>query len=481
MPVTGSGAGQASGGASSDSSMGEYMTEQPHSHFDKKHSVYRKVHKVMTFGIAPSVLDGTQVSPTGGTSDVWLGTYLAEVPWHLPVFYLNQSEFLNLQNGAHCEEVSIEIYYRGSTIQFETASTASGLATLNQINDVGVAHGLNRTGWGSNIAYSGFGQAAMSQSMLPNKLRRPQYQQEVTGAVVNYKGVLADYYGQDNQGTQFKGWVPNHQVGRQVFLRNYFAMSTRASQQSANSSNMWGGWPCLAEKIQQMDGKTVVNTCISKSTYKPKMGQLNTPLKHLGGGLPYPVMGATNGVNVQGNLVAARTMIATRDSLDTTNANDGMAGDRWTSLNENLRLLGNDDNGPANVQPTWGIYTPIEKSQDSHTGFWGSIKPHIQPSCHVGIQPIPSLSTANYNDNPGDSDTGMWTDCRGYFEIIATMKVVEYTPTHLPFANVANVPQGDCIFQNSMLDTTLLLQDPRNDGATFAGLYQNQKPDLNMT
>lgn len=472
MPLTGTGGAQASGGASSDGTA-EYHIERPMSIFDDRISTYKKVHKFMTFGLAPNLIQPNTTGPN--VNDIWLTTWLAEVPWHLPTFYLTKSEFDILDIGARCIEVNIEVYYRGSTIQFETASTSTGLATLNQINDIGVAHGLNRTGWGSDVTFNSFGMPATSQSMIPRSIRRPKYIQE-TG----YLGMQEDYYGVNNQGgPSFTGYTPNHQLGRQCFLYNYFAMSTRLAQITTppTNSNLWGGWPCLAEKIEQMDGKTVVNTCISSSTYKPKFGQLKTPLKHLGLGLPYPNAGGSQPIILNGHLTGARTLNATRDTFDPTNTVDGDQGDRWSNLTEGVINYGNDDNSPTPLQPQWSYYSPIEKSQLSRSGFWGEVKPHIQPSCHIGIQPIPSLSTVDFIAMPTPND-GKWTDCRGYWEVVATMKVKEYTPTHLPYAGIPNVPQGDVLMELETTQCPPFNIDPRNQGATFAALHTNAIPAL---
>ena len=56
-------------------------------------------------------------------------------------------EFNLLPNGSYCKEVRISIVHRGNRIAFETAESATKLATLNQIQNILVGFGLNKTGW----------------------------------------------------------------------------------------------------------------------------------------------------------------------------------------------------------------------------------------------------------------------------------------------------------------------------------------------
>nr|QVW56791.1 MAG: structural protein VP1 [Phylloscopus inornatus ambidensovirus] len=459
MGLTGTGAEQASGGASSDGQM-EYCIERPMSHFGDRINTYRKSHKFMTFGLAPAVISPGTVSD----ADRWITSYLAEVPWHIPAFYLTPSEFNLLSKGAHCVELSVEVIYRGTTIQFETASTATGLATLNQINDIGIAHALNKTGWGSNVSFTGFN---ATEAMIPSGIAKPKYD-----AVTNYRGMTSDFYGTDNSDTNFANYIPHHQMGRHCFLYNYWAMSTRAATTATPTAaqNLYGGWPALSEKFKQCDGKTVVNTTVAKSTYHPKMGQLKEPLKHLGLGLPYPNIGANMRVQIQGQLVQPRVLSATRDAVGTL-ANEQKDGDRWI-LGEQKTNFSNDNTGGTPTVPTWNIYSPIEKSQVSRSGFWGEQDAHIQPSLHIGVQPVPALSTAALlADN---ASFNLWTDTRAYWEVVATMKVKEMNPTHLPYATVSNVPQGDVVME--LLTTAMpdFNKNPADDGATFQGLYKYQ-------
>ena len=466
MPNTGTGAGQASGGASSEGTA-EYIIERPLTHFGTKISTYRKVHKLMTFGYAETFINGSD------PINKFLTSYLAEIPWHIPAFYLNPSEYALMPKGSHCVGLEIEVYYRGSTIQFQTAASTSGLATLNQINDIAIAHGLNRTGWGSNCSYRSFGTGLTPpQPMIPMTVGPPMYD----GVVGVYRGMLRDYYGANNNDPNYNSYIPRHQVGRQGFLYNYWITTGRSAAATAPAlaTDQFGGWPAIAEKIKQMDGKTVVNTCVAKSHYKPKMGMLTEPLTMLGHGLPFPNDGASMTVPVGGHLVTQRTAGINSTALPATppagTFNDGV---QFNAGTETTQGLGNSD---AIQTTAINIYTPIEKSQYSRSGFWGEQDPHIQPSIHVGVQPVPQLtSTATVIEN---GVFNSWTDTRAYWEVIATMHVNEHKPTAWPYAIEANVPAGEVINFAPQANWPAVNLNPINDGATFAGLYTNSSLTL---
>lgn len=456
MGLTGTGKEQASGGASSQG-LQPYHIERPISLFGYKESVYRKTHKFMTFGLAPNVISATE---TAGIQERYLTTSLAEIPWMLPALYLNQSEFDLLPTGTYAKSVHIEAIYRGSTIQFETAASATALATLNQINDIYTAVALNKTGWGSDVSFTSFN---TTEPMIPTGVQAPKYNAITTGTNL-YRGMVADYYGVNNSNVNFEEYIPHHQIARHTFLYNYFMLSARTAASAATAGA--GGWYPLVEKINQMDGKTVVNTCVLKTSYEPRMGWLKTPLKTVAHGMPWNTASggtaSSQAVPTQGNLVSSRVMTADRNGTASADGNE-------FNVTEGVNGLSNDFGVAATEVPTPTIYTPIEKSQISRTGFWGSQDPHIQPSVHIGVQPVPSLNTGSLTgDNP---NTNAWTNTRAYWEVNVTMVVMEHQPTAVPYAAIANVPLGDNVLTLVRNDQPSFNINPSNQGATFAGLY----------
>lgn len=399
-----------------------YHIEKPLSLFNDRVNVYRKSHKFMTFGLAPNIITYDSGTSPEVVSNAWLTTYLAEVPWHIPAFYLNPSEFELLNSGVRVKRVEVEVYYRGTTIQFNTASSATNLATLNQINDIAVAHGLNRSGQGSNVSYTSF---SPTQTMVPAGITRPKY--DAVGST--YRGMVEDYYGTNNDTTNFTNYIPHHQHGRQTFLYNYWALSSIDSNTTTTlQQRQYGGWPELTDKIQQMDGKTCVNQCVLKSSYEPKMGPIKRPLRMYAHGLPFiSTSNAAVPIHVGGSLPRNRI---SGFGVSGVSASDGMtAGIDETEVDM--------DNVSTNDLP-YNLYTPIEKSQALRSGAWGEQIPHIQPSVHIGIQPVPALTTTQTLTS--STEDGTWTDTRGYWEVVATMYTKEHNPTEYPYATTANVP-----------------------------------------
>lgn len=447
MALTGTGQEMANGGGDSYGS-DIYYIERPLTLFGRKETIYKKCHKFMTFGFASANIIDSTTSPL----NVFQTSYLAEVPWHVPALYLNEGEFNLIPEGSHIKEVTVQVIYRGSTIQFETNSSSSGLATLNQINNIGVAEGLNLTGWGSNVSFSGF---SPSQSMIPTGIRRPLYG-SVSGL---YRGMLRDYYG-SNQGTAlFVGDIPKHQVGGQTFLYNYWA-NTSSNNTSTGTAGQKGGWPCLNEKVSSMDGKTCINQVILEKSYRPKVAPLKRPLPGIAHGLPFPQAtgSATANLNVPcGGQITHGRMAAL--AVETTTS----TGEIPVS-----QVADEVENNASNAATTaFSLFSPIEKSQYWREGFWSGITPQAQPSVHIGVQPVPALSSAALLAE--NSQFNQWTDTRGYWEINVTMTVVENLPTAYPYSTIANVPWGDVMMET--VGKPAIATNLQSDGATFCGLY----------
>lgn len=424
-----------------------YKIPRPMSKFGEKISIYHKAHKFMTFGLAPRGISITNAFPPQ-ENPVWMITSLAEVPVHMPALYLTQSEYNLLPQGSHVLEVHCDVYYRGTVVQFETAGTSTQLATLNQINDIYVSNALNKTGQGSNINITEFEE---TQHMVPKTIQLPVY-----GPAPPYIGLIADYYGENSDNTNFSEHVPHHHMGRQTFLRNYWALTARGPATDPLLM-VRGGWPPLTDKIDQYDGRTVINKCVLKYSYKPKIAPLTHPLRTFNHGLPFwRQIGVGLNVPVGGNLPNNRRMVGSMAPSTSTGTH--------IHLDEIDEPLNNDTNNL-----NYNIYTPIEKSQFMRSGMWGEQIPHIQPSVHIGIQPIPSLSTPS--SSTPQTGFGTWTNTRAYWDVHCTIVIKEHRPTEYPYATEANVPMGDQLLTAQVDTWPANSKNARHDGATMAGLY----------
>lgn len=432
MGLPGTGREQANGGAGSDGQQ-VYAIARPMSMFGTKTSTYVKSHKFMIFGIANAVL-GPAASTTA-VRDRILTTCLAEIPWHKLPLYLNQSEFDLLPANARVVECKIDVVFRGTRIAFETSSSATGLATLNQVSNLQVGIGLNKTGWGLNRYYNSF---VTNQPMVPSSALPPIYASQTANP--EYRGMVADYYGVSNESDQFgnNGQYPHHQTGSWTFLRNYWCLYSQSATPTLGPRT---GWPCLQEKIQQYDAKTVVNECVATATYKPKLGFIKKPAGYLPAG--YPINAGTIGVG--GHLANSRSAaVATGipNTDGTTSTESSAAVSRTFTATD------------------FNFYDDIEKSQQMRYGPWGNNDPQVQPSVHVGVQAVPALTTAALN-GPLNS----WTDSMGYLDVTATLIVADSSPTHFPYGTVVNVPPNDTVFRTNFT--------PNSNNSVFNGLYTN--------
>lgn len=424
LPGTGQGSG-GSGDGNANNKMMVYEPERPLTLFGKKMSTYRKVHRFLTFGIAPVWISRDLTTPT--ENQRYLTTALAEIPWEYPLLYMTQSEFDLLPVGSYVKEVRVRVVHRGNRIAFETGEVATRLATLNQIQNIHIGFGLNKTGWGNNVTYTAFD---ATNPMKPTAVGAP-----------TYNTYDENFYGLSNADANFAVIIPTHQIGSQYPLTNYFSL--------INAVQNFGGVPPLAENLQFMDGKTTINQEVASFKYNPKIAPIKVPLKHIRSGLPLMTAGAaalvihTNGC-IENTFNASIT--GTQDATGATQANNQIAN----------AIQNNSSSGQ------FTLFDPIEKSQFMKQGPWGQYQnPSIQPSLHIGIQAIPSLSSQNIL-----SPITNYTDCQADWDVFCEMDIVEHTPTKLPYATQANVPAGEVIYRTQQVF-------PETDACTYAGLYPN--------
>jgi hypothetical protein len=211
-----------------------------------------------------------------------------------------------------------------------------------------------------------------------------------------------------------------------------------------------------------MDGKTVVDQTIVTYEYTPEMGYLKEPLDEQSHGLPFPeantsmLMHGTGVCDPRGFLLNVANVVPTASAqIQATIQED----------------VGTQQNTAA-TNHTYTIYSPIEKDQILYTGPTGTKRAATQPSLHIGIQPVPALTTTSTLAE--NAQFNSWTDSRAYWDVTCTMVVDEYQPTQYPFASLPNVRSKDVVYTLSAGDRPLVLTNPRDDGATYLGLYTNK-------
>lgn len=408
LPGTAKGQG-GSGDGNANSGMPLYRSIVPSTNFNSKTTTYRKVHRLMSFGLAHTFLNGT--TPAPAEIQRFLMTYLAEVPWHKPYFYMTPGEYNILGPNAKCKSVRISIVHRGNRIAFETASSATGLATLNNIQNIAVAYGLNKTGFGVNVRPTTF----------------------VTGEPMRVSGFATDennqpyinsWYGYPQNSANWGTEIPDVMVGYKSLLRRYFAL--------VSSSTNSQGDPMLAKHLMFMDGKTTINQEVCQFEYHPKMAPLKQESTYVRYGLPTLNDNQTT-LNIESNVHKQHTM-----SLDLNNSTPTAQFVEGDLLQ---RTLNNSNFTEANNGATSFYLRDIEKAHMMRHGVWGDSgdKATLQPSVHIGLQAIPALST----NALGSAPVFNYTDAQADWEIVAEMVVDEGIGVDFAWSTVGNKAFGD--------------------------------------
>ena len=103
---------------------------------------------------------------------------------------------------------------------------------------------------------------------------------------------------------------------------------------------------------------------------------------------------------------------------------------------------------------------PIEKSQWIFYGNFEHGSPQIQPSVHIGTQPVPALTTASLQGRSNST----FTDTSAMFEVVAEMEVEVGAPTPYPLYFKPHVTENMNSWQTTPPDTMTK--------STYNGLHQ---------
>lgn len=391
-------------------------------------TTFVKQHKFLTFGIASKILP-VEIAAVPNSHDahtIYYGTTaLAQIPVHKPILYMNPSEFNLLPNGAEILEVTCKIVQRNALLSFQTNASTSALATLNQNKNGVYCIGLNKTGYGMDRRYVAFD---ANEPMIPTQTAPAAYAFVANPA---YEGLSEDLYGVNNDNVNFAGSLPKHQFGQFTTIKNYFCMT--------QTDKYRGGWPNLQSKIVEYDAGAMVGEQIIHYKYNPVMSPIKPPQDYLPCQIP-------QSSNQQYNHNAMQS------EMEVIQINQ--TGQTFNNL---VYSKGNRNK----IDVVYDQYTDIEKSQHLIRGIGGHIKPQIQPSLHVGIQPVPALTTKSIVS--GDTNSN-FTDTRSYFDVHCTCTVGFRMHTDRPFATDFNCAAGEVIRQSSF-------PKPNSDSVAFAGLY----------
>lgn len=403
---------------------------------------YRKIHRFYTYGFAYDALPQYVQSGTENIlQSYWLTTPLAEIPWDKPYFYLNPSEFNQLPQGANIVHCSVDIRSRNVRIAFPTNSANSELATLNQNKNIIAAYGLNINVHAVPLRYVSF---AAGQPMIPNVVTPATDEDHVN----MYRELYGWPLNRDSTQEQMN-IVPRHQVGIPVPLRHYAGIYHPVHLNGHED----GGWPCLQHYYREVDADAATGNSIAFHEYTPANGLIKEPVKSVYYGYPF-IQPLANNQPLQQHVKipitskpVARTIVdieigpqITDDGTNLT-TNDTAPKSMTQEISKSLIAEHRNFNS-TDRKLDFTLTLPIEKSQALQTGTWNAQSAQVQPTVHVGIQPVHALTSKNIT---GASNNN-FTDAQAYIEVIAECVIDTAYPTPFPLHGDVHVTENGATY-----------------------------------
>lgn len=339
--------------------------------------VFRKHHCLLSYGLA------WKISRLNATSSHYLTTTsLMSLPVEMPYFYLSPSEWHWVKDirGLRVDAVRCKVVMRNPRTAFETNSSSTTLATLNQNKFLATAQGLNVHTRGIDRAMK-FG--AGGDSMVNQGT-----EEYSTG---HMKDFIKAAYGGSTQVPEFKegfDFVPCSFNYLPMLHNRYFC--TVAANNSVNKDI---GWPDLTQYIVKQDASFMTGKTILDYEYKPKYGLLGQPFQMRLNG--YFGNEDTAGYDKERVLLMSRQKNPLGQVYDT----NIVTGDISSKNTNVIDVEWNEFEGLTG--PSQDLYlTPIEKSQYLWQGPNVKGGSKIQPSLHCGIYPVARLTTSDLTNVP---------------------------------------------------------------------------------
>lgn len=381
---------QAGGNNLGEDSVRPFRLPKPIISIQNNVQYFRKVHRFFTYGFAYKVVVG-QVGTHVMT------TPLAMIPWDWLHLYLNPSEFALLPNQSSVLKVKCTVFQRNVRIAFQTNVSDTQLATLNQNKNIIYGVGLNK-----------------KLEMRPFKITPTTGKAMIPSSVTPFNSShlvdeMNNWYGSQANMLEPNLVVPRHQMGQPDVASHYGCLYYR------DTPIPHDGWECLQTYINEADADATSGGKLVEVTYRPKIG-LCKPHKKV----------------VQRNTVAEVIIPRGSHNLEP----------------HQTRLVLGPNGGvqtiSSQIAPTDQTYnflnTPvqrIEKSQQIAEGLFLHESPEVQPTLHVGVQPVYAITASDTAVN------NSFTDTQALFEVVAEAWIDTNSSTFRPLTNVSNVKIGN--------------------------------------
>lgn len=354
--------------------------------------VFRKNHCLLSYGLA------WKISKLDGNSKSYLTTTsLMSIPVEQPYFYMTPAEFDWLPRGARCKNVKVSVVMRNPRTAFETNSSSTTLATLNQNKFIAMAEGLNLKTRGLDRAMKfGASTAAMVNQGTEEYVKS------------HHETFIKAAYGSITKAPVFQegfSALPCSQLMLPMMLNRYFC--TVATNDPINKDI---GWPNLSNYIRKGDASFLIGKTVASYSYTPTCGYLTQPYQmrvngYFGDESSEYANNSVSTINKNGNLLSSivQTDLASGAMEQSDNNIIDYESGEWANL----------------AKKTGSHYmTPIEKFQYIMQGPRDAGKSHVQPSLHIGVFPVPRITTNELKTVPEN-----YTDIEVQWDIHAEMEV----------------------------------------------------------
>lgn len=381
---------------------------------------YRKVHRIYTYGISYQVL------PEGSSNKFVITTPLCNIPWDMLYMYVNPSEQALLPNGSSVVSCRTKVSQRNVRVAFETLSSTTSLATLNQNKNIIYAVGLNKKCDGRNFRLT---------------IGSPAGKKNVPTAVTATTSAFDLFASDEMYGNaeNVDSAMPRHQFGQPMVWNNYYGVVYHRG----SDNDQQDGWPCFQQFISECDADASTGSEIVSVEYHPKVGLCKNPPKKIWRkyysnilALPYNIT-----INRSGHSLVPHTQTI---NIGGSHQND-TSGPQGTTESESTCNQTWANMFATNVQR-------IEKCQQLHQGLFEHEDVMAQPSLHVGVQPQYAIAMNVLNTEENDLVTNNnFTDCQALFEIVSECEINTNYSTFRPLTLEKNVLEGDMWERNTVV------------------------------
>jgi hypothetical protein len=285
---------------------------------------------------------------------------------------------------------------------------------LNQNKNALVAEGLDSTGYGVDMSFTTFKDG---QPMVPTALALPAWDQ-----------LPKRLYGVDNSSADFPTEVPSHPTGNFFPLKNYWCTGAQ--------STSTGGWPNIMEHVETMNADASSGSPVADYNYHPKFAPLKLTVPWRDTGAPRHVTNSAGSANIPEGIGWNQPVIRSAGLYDTVGATYSTLGGAATQVDAT----------------EFGYEATIEKSAYAWKGIFPNEKNGAhQPSLHVGVLAVPSLTTAAITTS-GNIDT--YTDVECYFDVECEMTTRWTEHADRQFGTLPDFALGQQVFRTSQRPST---------------------------